>query len=146
MTGKIKTIFALTFTLFLFSSSAFACTCTYSGIKAKGFSGQIFSIAYGKQSPAFNSPLPKATVKLMKRTDDGDKVVAEVIADESGRFSLENVKSGKYFLQAESTHFSYVFVQIKISGGSRKKKDKIVIALAPGLTCCEGYAKVQKTT
>ncbi len=146
MTGKIKTIFALTFTLLLFSSSVFACTCTYSSIKAKGFSGQIFTIAYGKQSPDFDSPLPKATVELLKRTEDEDKVVAEVVADESGRFLIENIKSGKYFLRAKSTYFSSVFVQIKISGGSRKKKDKIVIALAPDLACCEGYAKVQKPT
>ena len=146
MAGKLKTIFVLTFTLLLFSVSALACTCSYSDIKAKGFSGQIFAISPDKPLPDFNSPLPKATVKLLKRTDDGDKVVAEVVADENGRFSLENVKSGKYFLQAEFPNFSYVFVQIKISGSSHRKKDKIVVALAPGLTCCEGYAKVQKST
>ena len=146
MTSKLKTIFVLAFMLFLFSVSAFACTCTYSGIKAKGFSGQIFVVTYGKPLPDFDSPIPKATVKLLKRTDDGDKIVAEVIADENGRFSLDNIESGKYFLKAESTHFSSVYVQVKISGGSRRKKDKIVIALAPGLTCCEGYAGVQKST
>jgi hypothetical protein len=146
MRNKLRTILAVTFTLFLSGVSAFACTCSYEGIKARGFSGQIFSIAYDKQVPDFNNPLPKATLKLLKRTDDEDKLVAEVIADESGRFSLENIKPGKYFLQAEFPTFSYVFVQIKISGGSRRKKDKIVIALAPGLTCCEGYAKVQKST
>lgn len=71
--------------------------------------------------------------------------MAEVVADENGRFSIENVKAGKYFLQAEFTGFASVWVQIKISGASRGKKDKIIIALAPGLPCCDGYAKVQKS-
>ena len=145
MIYKLKTIFVVIFTLFLFSIPALACTCSYDDIKARGFSGQIFSIAYDKQVPDFNNPLPKATLKLLKRTDDEDKVVAEVVADESGRFSLENVKAGKYFLTAEFPGFERVWVQIKISGGSRRKKDKIIIALAPGLTCCDGYAKVQKS-
>ena len=146
MRNTLRTILAVTFTLFLFSVSTLACTCSYSDIKAKGFSGQIFSIAYDKQIPDFNSPLPKATLKLLKRTEGEDKVVAEVVADESGRFSLENVKTGKYFLKAEFPNFESVWVRIKISEGSSKRKDKIIIALAPGLTCCDGYAKVQKST
>jgi hypothetical protein len=146
MTYKLKTTFAVTFTLFLFNVSAFACTCSYDDIKARGVSGQIFSIAYGKQMPDFNAALPNATVKLLKRTDDEDKLIAEVVADENGRFSIEGVKPGKYFLKAESTHYSSVYVRIKISSASPRTKDKIIIGLAPGLACCEGYAKVQKST
>lgn len=146
MRNTLGTILGITFTLFLFSVSTLACTCSYDNIKARGFSGQIFSIAYNKQLPDFNSPLPKATLNLLKRTDDEDKLIAEVVADESGYFSLENVKAGKYILRAEFRGFDSLYVQIKISGGSRRKKDKIIIALAPGLTCCDGYAKVQKLT
>ncbi len=143
MISKLKAIFAVIFALFLLNISALACTCTYADIKAKGFSGQVFA-AYEKVLPNYKEPLPKATLKLLKRTDDGDKVIAEVVADENGRFSLENVKSGKYFLQVEATNFQYVFVPIKISKGSSRKKDEIFISLAPALTCCEGVARVQK--
>jgi hypothetical protein len=145
MMRKIKTVFGLAFTLFLFSASVIGCTCSYEGITAKGFSGQIFSVVYGKQIPDFNDPLPKAAIKLLKRIDGDDKVVAQTVADESGRFSIEKVKAGKYFLKAEFPNFDSVWVLIKIVGGSHRKKDKIIIALAPSLGCCDGYAKVQKS-
>lgn len=133
------------FTLFLFGSSVIGCTCSYDDIKAETFSGQIFSVVYDSQDPDFDSPLPKATIKLLKRVDGEDKVVAQTVADESGLFTIENVKAGKYFLKAEFANFDSVWVLIKIIGGSRRKKNKIIIALAPALSCCDGYAKVQKS-
>lgn len=145
MMCKLRIVFGLIFTLLLFSISVIGCTCSYGDIKAKTFSGQIFSVVYDRQQPDFDSPLPKATIKLLKRIDGEDKVVAQTVADESGRFSIEDVKAGKYFLKAEFPNFDSVWVLIKIAGGSRRKKDRIIIALAPGLSCCDGYAKVQKS-
>lgn len=143
MTSILKTFFALTFVIVLLDISASACTCSYAEIKAKGFSGQVFA-ADEKILPNYKEPLPKATLKLLRRTDDEDQVIAEIVADENGRFSLENVKSGKYLLQVGAMNFQNVFVPIKIVKGSSRKKDEIFISLAPALTCCEGVAKVQK--
>lgn len=67
-------------------------TCVRTKIKAKDFSGQVFAVF--ELRPNDKEPFPQATIKLLKRTDDGDKFIAEVIADGDGRFSLENVKFG----------------------------------------------------
>lgn len=141
MIGKLKIFFAVIFILFLLSVSALACTCIRSTIKSKGFSGQV--IAFYKARPNKDA-IPKATVKLLKRTDDGDKVIAKIVIDENGRFSVENIKSGKYILEVEAEHFQTITTLIKISKSSKQKKDEIVVALDFSLECCEGYARVQK--
>ena len=147
MKTLVKTIFITSFTIFLFNISILACTCSYKDIKTNGFSGQIFSIAFGKDTPNFNSPLPKAALKLLQRIDDKDKVVAELNTNDLGEFVYEKIKPGTYFLKVEHPpNFDSVWVRIKISVLSHRKKDKIIIALAPGLSCCGGYIKVQKTT
>ena len=144
MRRKLKLIFGVCVTLVLLSIPTFACTCSYDGIKAKGVSGQVFGISHGERKPDFNQALPQATVKLLIQTADDQKIVAEGTADKDGRFSLENIKPGKYFLKIQSEGFSSVFVPIRVSKLSGKK-DQIIIALAPGLQCCEGYAGVQKS-
>ncbi len=143
MTGKTKTFLAVILTLFLMSVSTFACTCVRTKIKAKGFSGQVFAVIESR--PNDKQPFPQATIKLLKQTDDGDKLIAEVVADGNGRFSLENVKAGKYILVADAPNFQAVWTEIKIVRSSSGKKDEIEIGLDPSVTdCCVGYAKVQK--
>ena len=144
MTRKLRTIFALTFTLFLFSVSTLACTCVRDTIKSKGFSGQV--IAFYKSRPNEKDAVPKATVKLLKRTDDGDKVIAELVTDENGRFNVENLKSGKYILDVRAKNFQTISTLIKVSKAPKQKKEEIIVALDFSLDCCEGYAKVQKST
>lgn len=133
------------FALFLFAVPALACTCVYSDIKAqKSFRGQVFA-ALPKMKPSeMTDPLPNATVKLIKRTDGENVVIAEAVADENGRFMLENIKPGKYILQAHSPTLQDIYVRIKISAGSGRKKDEIVIGLPLPFTCCEGYIEVRK--
>jgi 5-hydroxyisourate hydrolase-like protein (transthyretin family) len=142
MTSKLKTTFAVTFTLFLLSVSTLACICVRDKIKAKGFNGRVVYIF----NSTLNSkePITKVTVKLLKRTDDGDKTITEVVTDADGRFAIEKIKSGTYILEAKRENFQTVVTEIKISKSSSKSKDELEIALDLSLECCAGYAKVQK--
>ena len=138
-----KTILALIFTLFLFSVSTLACTCVRDSLKARGFSGQVIA-AYDTR-PDDRDPIEKATVKLLKRTNNGDKIFAEITTDVNGRFAVENLKPGKYILEVSATHFETVVTEIKVLESSNQKKDELLVGLQPSLDCCAGYAKVQKT-
>jgi hypothetical protein len=147
VTSKLKNIFAAIFALFLFSVSTFACTCVYSDIKAKrSFRGQVFGINLKEKVPDPKNIVPKAMVKLWMRTDEEDTVIAETVADENGRFVLENIKPGKYILDVSYQPYNLqnVAVRIKISRGSSLRKKEIIIGLPIVPTCCEGYIKVQK--
>lgn len=150
MTNKLKTIPAAIFALFLFSVSTLACTCVYIPVKAKqSFSGQVFAIMPNEKSPDPKNIVPQAAVKLWVHTDEKNTVVAQNIADENGRFVLENVKPGNYVLQVSSPpsrRLGDIYVRIKISPGSSLGKREIIFGLAPVLACCEGYVKAQKAT
>lgn len=138
-----KVIFPLLlgFSLLIFlQNEAAACTCVRDKIKAKGFSGRVII----QTAPQTKEPLSNAIVKLLKRTDSGDKVIAEVATNEEGRFAIENVESGKYILEAEAVNFQKVSTEIKIVKGSSKKKE-LEIGLEVGITCCVGYATVRRT-
>ena len=138
---KIVIALLLVFGLLIFIQvDAIACTCVRDKIKAKGFSGRVVV----QTAPQSKEPLQKALVKLIKRTDDGDKVIATVVTNEEGRFALANVESGKYILEAEAVNFQKVSTEIRIVKGSSQKKE-IEIGLEVGLTCCAGYATVRKT-
>lgn len=142
MISKLKTFFAVIFTLLLFSVSTFACTCVRDSLKAKGFDGQVIA-AYDTR-PNDRDPIGKATVKLLKRTGDGDEVIAEAMTDENGHFEVENIKPGKYILEVSATHFEKIVTQLKIVKSSNRNADEILVGLQPSLDCCAGYAKVQK--
>jgi hypothetical protein len=144
MTSKLKIIFAVTSIFFLLSISTYACTCVREKIKVKGFSGQVFAVHESR--PDDKQPLPRAVIKLLKRTDDGDKLIAEVVANEKGWFSLTNIQAGKYILEAAAPNFDKVVTEIKIFNSPSRKTDKLEIGLEPGITCCGGYAKAQKAT
>ena len=141
MRNILKTFFAVTFTLFLFSVSTLACVCVRDKIKANGFSGQVFAVS--EANPNFKEPFPQATIKLSKRTNKLQLILV-VTTDESGRFSLENIKAGKYILEASAPNFYKVLTEIRIVVSSSRKKDVLEIGLEPGITCCAGYAKVLK--
>ena len=112
-------------------------------MKARGFSGQVIA-AYDTR-PDDRDPIEKATVKLLKRTNNGDKIFAEITTDVNGRFAVENLKPGKYILEVSATHFETVVTEIKVLESSNQKKDELLVGLQPSLDCCAGYAKVQKT-
>jgi len=112
-------------------------------LKAKGFDGQVIA-AYDTR-PNDRDPIEKATVKLLKQTDDGDTVIAEAVTDENGRFEVGNIKPGKYILEVRATAFETVATEIKIVKSSNRKADEILVGLQPSFKCCAGYAKVQKT-
>ena len=139
MRNILKTFFAVSFTLFLFSVSTLACVCVRDKIKANGFNGRVFAVS--EANPNYKEPFPRATVKLLKRIDDGDKLIAEITTDETGRFSLETVKAGKYILEASAPNFYKIVTEIKIVPSSSRRKDVLEIGLEPGLECCGGYAK-----
>jgi len=142
MRNILKTFFAVTFTLFLFSISTLACVCVRDKIKANGFSGQVFAVS--EANPSYKEPFTQATIKLSKRTNKLQLILV-VTTDESGRFSLENIKAGKYILVADAPNFQAVWTEIKIVRSSSRKKDEIEIGLDPSvMDCCVGYAKVQK--
>jgi hypothetical protein len=142
---KIVFSFLLIFGLLIFTHiDVAACTCVRDKIKAKGFSGQIFAVS--ESNPSYKEIFPKAKVRLLERNGDKDKVIAEVTADENGRFALENIKSGTYILEAFATNFQKVVTIIKIIKASNRKKDELVIGLDPlVMNCCVGYAKVKKS-
>jgi hypothetical protein len=147
VTNNLKNISAVIFALFLFGVSAHACTCVYDDIKAEGsFRGQVFGIRRNEKVPDPQNVLPKATVKVWLPTDEEDTVIAQTVADENGRFVLENIKPGNYVLRVSypQNGLQDVAVTIKISGGSSLKKKEIVFGLPPLFTCCEGYIKVRK--
>jgi hypothetical protein len=146
VTNKLKTIPAAVFALFLFGVSTLACTCVHTPIKAgESFGGQIFGIGRDEKAPDPKNFLPGAPVKLWIYTDEENTVVAQTVADENGRFALENVKPGNYVLRVSYPGLEDIAVTVKISRGSSLGKKEIVLGLAPAFTCCEGYIKVLKT-
>jgi hypothetical protein len=122
------------------ASAPAACVCVRSSLKAAEVRGRV--VATYKQRP--EEPIPNATVKLLKCFEDDCQTVAEVTADESGRFSIEGIKSGEYDIVASATHFERVWVKLKVRGKSGNKKKELVFGLEPGLDCCAGWAKVRK--
>lgn len=86
----------------------------------------------------------KATVRLLKQTDNRNKVVAEVVTNEKGRFAVADIESGKYILQAEAPNFQTLVVEIKITQGSSRNKE-LEIGLEVAADCCTGYAILRKT-
>ena len=145
--NKLKSIPAAIFALILLSVSALGCTCVYSGIKANGsFQGQVFGITQNEKMPDPKNIVPKATVKLWLPTDEENTIIAQTVADENGRFVLENVKPGNYIFQVSGQMYGLqdIVVGMKILSGSNLMEKEIIIGLAPGLTCCEGYIKVRK--
>ena len=141
MRNILKIFFAITFTLFLFSVSTLACVCVLDKIKVNGFSGQVFAVS--KANPNYKEPFTQATIKLSKRTNKPQLIIT-VTTDENGRFSLENIKAGKYILEVSASNFYKVVTDIRIVLSSSRKKDTLEIGLEPGITCCGGYTKVQK--
>ena len=139
MKSKLKYIFVVTFTLFLLSVSIFACTCEREKIKAKGFSGRVVI----QTAPEIKQPLSKAIIKLLKRIDGRDIIVAEVVTDEDGRFAVPNIESGKYILKAEALDFQKLSTEIKIVKGSSRKKE-LEIGLEVAAVCCAGYFTVRQ--
>lgn len=138
--SKLKNIFAVISTLFLLSISTLACTCIRDKIKAKSFSGQVvMQIATQTKEPLVN-----ATVKLIKRTANGDEIIAAIVADGNGRFAVSEVQPGEYVLQAEAPNFQKLSTQIKIVKGSSQKRE-IEIGLEVAATCCAGYATLRRT-
>ena len=142
MRNILKTFFAVTFTLFLFSVSTLACVCVRDKIKVNGFSGQVFAVS--EANPNHKEPFSQATIKLSKPTNKL-QLIFTVTTDENRRFSLENIKAGKYILEISAPNFYKVVSEIKIVQSSSRKKDTLEIGLEPGITCCGGYAKAQKT-
>ena len=145
MINKLKTFLAATFTLFLLCVSAQACTCVRDDLEARGFRGEVFNI-YGVET-SIKEPVKNATVKLLKETRRGDKLIVEVFTDENGRFDIPKVKAGNYILEVKFKVFVTVSTRIKILKSSDETKDKLLIRLEPASTkCCVGEAKVQKST
>ena len=141
MRNILKTFFAIIFTLFLFSVSTLACVCVRDKIKVNGFNGQVFAVS--EANPNYKEPFTQATIKLSKPTNTL-QLIFTVTTDETGRFSLENIKAGKYILEISAPNFYKVVTDIRIVVSSRRKKDVLEIGLEPRITCCGGYAKAQK--
>ena len=134
---------AAAFLLLLLSKTlAFAvCTCVRGTLKVSHIRGQV--VATSNYRPNEEEPIPNANVKVLKCDNGLDcQTVAEVAADENGRFAIEGVKSGRYELKASALNFQAVVVGLKLQG-SRGKKKEIVMALDPSLDCCAGDAKVR---
>ncbi len=143
MRSKIKAVFGLVFILLSLSVSTFACTCVRDKIKVKGFTGQIFAVS--ESNPGYKEKFPGVLVSLSKRNGDKNKLIAFVMADENGKFSLKNIKSGTYILEASAPNFQKIVVEIKIIKGSDQKKDELEIGLEPEvMDCCVGYVKLLK--
>ena len=139
MMNTLKTFFVATFTLFLLSFSAFGCECFPNKIKIKGFSGQVvFPMSKPKE------PIPNATVRLLKQHNGADKIIAEIVTDENGRFAIADVETGKYTLSVEAKGFYKFSTEIKIVKSSGRKKRELEIGLTVNRTCCDGYASLRK--
>ncbi len=145
MIYKLKTFFAVTFTLFLLGISAQACICVRDDLEVKGFRGEVFDI-YGVETPT-KETVKNATVKLLKETKHGKKVIVAVSTDENGRFDVKKIKSGNYILEVSFPAFVTISTRIKILSSSDEQKDEVLVRLdvASSTGCCFGEAKVQKT-
>jgi hypothetical protein len=153
MTNKLKTICVIVFTLLCFNTSAFACSCIY-GIETNNLTGQIFAVQHlgtkFKPEPNYEKPIAKARIVLTQRDETQKneykyKLISEVFADESGRFSLENIKPGKYVFNVYASGYEGVSASLTFSESSNRKPDKIEIALPPPFSCCGASVRVKKT-
>ena len=151
MTNKIKTIFVVVFALLCFNTSAFACSCIY-GIETNNLTGQIFAVQNldikPKSEPNYEKPIAKARIVLAQRDEaqkNEYKLIAEVFADENGRFSLDNIKPGKYVFNVYASGYEGLSTSLTLSESSNRKLDKIEIALPPPFYCCRAYVRVKKT-
>jgi hypothetical protein len=122
------------------TSASATCTCIRGALKAAAVRGRV--VATYEQRP--EEPIANATVKVMKCLEGDCQTIAELTADENGRFSIEGIKSGEYEIVASARHFQEIWVKLKVRGRSTDKKEEIVFGLEPGLACCAGWAKVEK--
>lgn len=99
--------------------------------------GQVVSIP--NQS---RDPIPNTTITLKKCHSGDCKTVAEATTDENGRFSIENMRQGKYEFEAKATSFKRFTTTLYVRRGY-KAKQKILVALDAGFGC-GGWATLRQ--
>ncbi len=90
--------------------------------------------------------LKNVTAQLLKETNQGNKIVAEVSSDAGGSFDIKKVKPGNYIFRIKSDFYVNISTRIKILKSSKQRKDKLLVRLEPETTkCCAGEIRVQKS-
>jgi predicted phage tail protein len=115
--------------------------CVREKLKVKVIRGRIVAPWRNNEEP-----IPNAIVKILKWRDEAYQVVAEVTANEQGQFSIGNIPSGEYEIEARAMGLSPLQVGLKLSNPSESKWGKeIVMTLEPKVGGCPGWAEVRKT-
>ncbi|HLM01980.1 MAG TPA: carboxypeptidase-like regulatory domain-containing protein [Pyrinomonadaceae bacterium] len=122
--------------LFLCSGDALTCTVDISSIKAKAI--------YGKVIAEDGTPVPDALVQIYRNLEEGEVILAEIKADENGRFEMQNFAAGKYMIRAKSNYFAVSIAIIKLKKSSSKVRNReIVFTLVPD-SRCSGWVEMRK--
>jgi carboxypeptidase family protein len=99
--------------------------------------GQVVSIPNQNRDP-----IPNTTIILKKCLSGDCKTIAEATTDENGRFSIENIRQGRYEFEAKATSLKRFTTTLYVRRGY-KTKQKILVALDAGLGC-GGSAKLRQ--
>ena len=73
-------------------------------------------------------PIPNALVELYER-DNHRRKIAEVKADENGRFKFANVKTGKYAITASYPTLITLHVPVRVTSSKSHQHKEVVITL-----------------
>lgn len=131
---KVRIFTFLALVLFL-GKDVFPCTITISNIKATAIYGRIID--------EVEMPISGATVQIFKNADS-NKILAEAMSDENGRFEIKDFQAGKYMIRAKAKNFAYTssFLNLK-SSSSKVKKKEMVFTLVPS-SGCSGWVEMKK--
>jgi len=74
-------------------------------------------------------PISEATIELFKK--GADEVIAKVVTDENGCFSIADAVQGRYEIAARYPSFRSLYVPVRVTRKSKaqKKQQEIVIVL-----------------
>lgn len=123
------------FLILLFANCVFPCTINISKIKAKAI--------YGIVIDETEFPIADAKIQIYKNSDD-DKILAESITNENGRFEIKNFPAGKYLIRAKAENFAYTTSFLKLKKSSSKIIDReMIFTLVPSIDCT-GWVEMKK--
>lgn len=127
--------------MLLFAISTFACTCVRDTITMHGSKGQVFAVT--ERRPGYREPLPNAVIKLIKVRKGKEKIIAEVAADNMGRFAFDNIKPGNYVLSVSEPRFQTLVTRLILAPEPTRANENLIVGLDPTLDCCVGWVKTE---
>jgi len=136
----INRILASAVLVLICSSVVLACECgNRKVLKFRGFNGHVVS----RVGPDSFRSVPNFTFQLAKRVADRLELVTDVTSDQDGRFDIQNISPGTYFIFIDSPGWARTLMEIRILGGKSRSKE-LEVGLEIAGTCCTGWAQVRK--